>query len=243
MPSSLIPAVDLGTAGNYVILAKAGISTVPASVITGDIAVSPITGTAMTGFSETSTDGTAATSDQVVDGFLYGADYLDPTPGILTTAVSNMETAYTDAAGRSNSDATRIDVDNGELDGETEPFTPGVYTFGVKVSIDEKITFRGGSDDVFIMQITKELDVASGVKVILECDPISEVLNGCAKAENIFWQVAEAVTVGTGAHMEGNILGFTGVSFNTGSSLNGGIYAQTAVTLQQATITQKPTSS
>ena len=223
------------------ILAKAGISTVPASVITGDIAVSPITGTAMTGFSEVSTDGTAATSDQV-DGFLYGADYLAPTPSELTTAVSDMETAYTDAASRSNSDATRINVDNGELDGETEPFTPGIYTFGVKVDIVGDITFRGGSDDVFIIQITKEFDVASGVKVILECDTLS-VLNDCAKAENIFWQVAEAVTVGTGAHMEGNILGMTGVSFNTGSSLNGGIYAQTAVTLQKATITQKLTSS
>ena len=35
-----IPVVDLGTAGNYAILAKAGISTVPDSVITGNIAVS-----------------------------------------------------------------------------------------------------------------------------------------------------------------------------------------------------------
>ena len=34
-------AVNLGTAGNFVILAKSGISTVPASNITGNIAVSP----------------------------------------------------------------------------------------------------------------------------------------------------------------------------------------------------------
>jgi len=82
---------------------------------------------------------------------------------------------------------------------------------------------------VFIIQISKPLNVAPDVKVILA---------GGAKAENIFWQVAEAVTIGEGAHMEGNILGFTSVSFNTGSSLNGGIYAQTAVTLQVATITK-----
>jgi hypothetical protein len=36
-------AVDLGTAGNYAILANAGISTLPASAITGDIAVSVCT--------------------------------------------------------------------------------------------------------------------------------------------------------------------------------------------------------
>ena len=34
--------VDLGTASNFAILAKSGISTVPTSVVTGNIAVSPI---------------------------------------------------------------------------------------------------------------------------------------------------------------------------------------------------------
>ena len=225
-PSSALSAVDLGTAGNYVILAKAGISTVPFSLITGDIAVSPIASTAMTGFSETSTDGTAATSDQVT-GFLYGADYLSPTPGDLTTVISDMETAYTDAASRPNSDAAKVNLKGGLLGGDT--MTPGVYTFAVEVSIIDDITFCGSHKDVFIIQITKPLNLSPDKRVILDCG---------AKAENIFWQVAEAVTVGTGAHMEGNILGFTSVSFNTGSSLNGGIYAQTAVTLQVATITK-----
>ena len=227
MPSSALSAVILGTAGDYVILAKAGISTVPDSFITGDIAVSPIGGAAMTGFLETSTDGTASTSNQVVDGFLYGADYLDPTPGLLEEAVADMETAYTDAAGRPNSDAARINLKGGSLSGDT--MTPGVYTFSVAVSIVDDITFCGSHKDVFIIQIAQSLYVASDKNVILACG---------AKAENIFWQVTEAVTVGTGAHMEGNILGFTSVSFNTGSSLNGGIYAQTAVALQKATITQ-----
>jgi hypothetical protein len=42
--------VLLGAAGNYVILAKTGISTVHTSGITGDIAVSPIAAAAITGF-------------------------------------------------------------------------------------------------------------------------------------------------------------------------------------------------
>ncbi|MCR4303609.1 MAG: ice-binding family protein, partial [Gallionella sp.] len=45
--------VVLGTAGNFAILAKSGISTVPASAVTGDIGVSPISQTAITGFSQT----------------------------------------------------------------------------------------------------------------------------------------------------------------------------------------------
>ena len=52
-PTLRTAPVNLGAAGNYAILAKSGISTVPNSVITGDIAVSPITATAITGFSLT----------------------------------------------------------------------------------------------------------------------------------------------------------------------------------------------
>ena len=54
MTSAELP-VDLKDAGDYVIIAKSGIDTyVPySSIITGDIAVSPITATAMTGFSLT----------------------------------------------------------------------------------------------------------------------------------------------------------------------------------------------
>src|SRR5665647_2129021 len=92
--------VNLGAAANYAILAKSGISTVPNSIITGNIGVSPIDSTAITGFSliEDSTT-TFSRSTQLV-GQAYAPDYASPTPSNLTTAVSNMETAYTDAAGR-----------------------------------------------------------------------------------------------------------------------------------------------
>lgn len=42
--------LDLGSAGNFVILGKTGISTVPYSDITGDMGVSPVAASAITGF-------------------------------------------------------------------------------------------------------------------------------------------------------------------------------------------------
>jgi hypothetical protein len=45
-----LDVVNLGSPYNYVILAKSGISSAPASVITGNIAVSPIAATTITGF-------------------------------------------------------------------------------------------------------------------------------------------------------------------------------------------------
>ena len=229
LPSRFLSTlVDLGTAGNYAILSKVGISTVPDSDITGNIAVSPIAGTAMTGFSVTAAlSGTAATSSQV-SGFLYGASYGGDTPAILTQAILDMEAAYTNASSRTNSDPLRNNLKGGILDGEK--LTPGVYTFTTVIDIQGDITFCGRPNDVFIIQTTGTLSISvSGKKVLLDCG---------ARAENIFWQAAGAVTVATYAHMEGNILGFTSVSMMTGSSVNGIIHAQTAVVLQKATVNQ-----
>ena len=47
------PTIYLDAASKYVILSKTGISTVPTSSITGDIGVSPIAASAITGFSKT----------------------------------------------------------------------------------------------------------------------------------------------------------------------------------------------
>jgi hypothetical protein len=223
--------VNLGSAGNFAILAKTGISTVPNSAITGNIGVSPYAGTFMTGFSLTSdSSGTFSTSSQVT-GMCYASDYVSPTPSMMTTAVSDMETAYTDAASRGPAVAPEyLNLKAGLIGGET--LQKGVYTFGSNIAINSDIYFDGTADDVFIVQTSGNVIVASGVKMIL--------LNG-VKASNIVWQVAGFVDVGTTAHMEGVLLVQTKAVFKTGSSLNGRVLSHTAVTLDSTTITQPPT--
>jgi hypothetical protein len=93
-----LAAVDLGASGNYVILVKTAITNVPTSAITGDLGISPAAASYITGFSITKATG-YATSAQVT-GKIYAADMAAPTGINLTTAVNNMLTAYTDAAGR-----------------------------------------------------------------------------------------------------------------------------------------------
>jgi hypothetical protein len=110
-------AVNLGTAGNYVILTKSGISTTGTTHITGDIAVSPIDSTAITGFGLIADSSNTFSTSSLVTGKIYAANYAVPTPATLTTAVSDMDTAFTDAAGRSAPDATELG--NGEIGGLT----------------------------------------------------------------------------------------------------------------------------
>merc|ERR1712195_97222 len=113
----------------------------------------------------------------------------------------------------------------GIIEGMT--LAPGLYKWGSNVGFTSSLTFEGMATDVWILQMTGDLIVGAGAKVIL---------SGDAKAENIFWQVAGSTTLHTTAHMEGTILCATAIDFQTGSSLNGRALAQTAVTLDAATI-------
>jgi hypothetical protein len=217
--------VPLGTAGNFAILAKTGISTVPPSVITGDIGVSPVAESYMTGFSQTNGTG-YATSPQVT-GFMYAANMAPPTPAKMTTAIADMQTAYTDAAGRPAGIGANLNLGAGTLNGNT--LVPGTYTWGTGVSIAGNITLSGGASDVWIFQVSGTLNESNGKQV---------VLSGGALAKNIFWQVSGAVTLGTTAHFEGIILGKTGITLQTGATMNGRALAQTLVALQKATVTK-----
>ena len=221
--TSTLTPVDLGAAGNYVILAKSAITNISTSAVTGDLGLSPAATSYITGLSLTDATG-YATSAQVT-GKVYAADMADPTPINLTTAVNNMITAYTDAAGRPSPDYTELAT--GNIGGRT--LTPGLYKWSNTVTLPSSVTISGGTNDVWIFQIAGDLTISNAVNI---------TLIGGAQAKNIFWQVAGTVTVGTTAHFEGIILSQTGITFQTGASFKGRALAQTAVILDMNAVTQ-----
>ena len=218
--------VVLGTAGNYVILAKSGISNVPTSAITGNLGLSPAAASAITEFPLTlDASGTFATTPQVT-GNVYAADYTSPTPSNLTTAIGDMQTAYVDAAGRPTPDHTELLA--GNIGGLTLP--PGLYKWSNTVIIPTDVTLSGGPNDTWIFQIAQGLTEASAAKVIL---------TGGALAQNVFWQVFGVVDIGTTATIEGEVLSQTSITLHTGANANGRLLAQTAVTLDGNTVVRK----
>ena len=223
---AVTPTVFLGTAANYVILSKAGITNVPSSKITGDIAVSPIAAAAMTGFGliKDSTNRFSTSTD--VTGKVYAPDYASPTATLLTTAVLDMGVAYTDSQGRSASNDFYHNIRGGAIGGLE--FGPGVYTFTTGISITDHIKFSGTASDIFIIKTAGSVTQAANTEVILDG----------VKAENIFWSIAGTVNIGAGAKMKGTLLVATAVTFVTGAELDGRILSQTAVALDKNTITQ-----
>ncbi|WP_293640348.1 ice-binding family protein [Polaromonas sp.] len=211
--------VNLGSAGTFAILSKTGITDVYKSAIVGDVGTSPITGAAL-----------LLTCGEVT-GKIYVVDAAGPLPcavtdaTALTAAVGSMETAFTSAAGRTLPNFTELGA--GEIGGLT--LAPGLYKWGTDVLISTDVTLSGGPNDVWIFQVAGKLVQANAKRVTLA---------GGALAKNIFWQVADDVSIGTTAHFEGVLLAKKLVAVNTGASANGRLLAQTAVTLQSSAITQ-----
>jgi len=217
--------VNLGTAGNFVILAKTGVSTTGTTSVIGDIGVSPAAASFITGFGLIADSTNTFSLSSLVTGKIYASNYATPTPAKMTTAISDMKTAFTDAAGRTLPDFTELGA--GDISGRT--LVPGLYKWGTGVLITSAgVTLTGGANDVWIFQIAQNLTVSNSAII---------TLSGGAQARNIFWQVAGQATLGTAADFKGIILSQTLISLNTGAKMTGRALAQSAVTLNATAIT------
>ena len=227
-------AINLGTAGNFAILAKTGISTTTGTSIVGDIGVSPAAATYITGFGLVADASNQFSTSSLVTGDAYAANYAPPTPATMTTAVSDMQTAYTDGAGRAPN-ATELGA--GNIGGMT--LAPGVYKWSTGVTIPTDVTLSGGPNDIWIFEIAQNLDVASGGS---PSGGAHVLLTGGAVPENVYWVVAGQTTLGTYSTLNGTILDQTAIVLNTGATLNGRALAQSAVTLD-ANVVTNPTAA
>jgi len=145
-PSSASAAqspVNLGTAGNFAVLAATTVTNTGASHITGDLGVSP--GTAVTGFPP---------------GTITGAQHDGDVTAFLARLA--LTAAYNDAAGRTP--ATSV---SGDLGGQT--LTPGAYKSASSLGLTGTLTLdaQGDPSAVFIFQMGSTLITAAASQVVL----------------------------------------------------------------------------
>jgi hypothetical protein len=217
--------LNLRSSATFDELAASLISNIPTSAVTGDIGLSPATGSNITGFGPNEVTGTVYT----VDASGPAGSVADATR--LTAAKGDLTTAYNDAVARTPvPSGAYLNPDNGSGNIGGMTLVPGLYKFTSSVSITgSNLTLAGGPNAVWIFQIASDLTIANGIHVIL---------SGGARAANIFWQVGTSANLGTTSVFKGTILADQSISMNTGASLEGRAMARiAAVTLSSNTIT------
>lgn len=217
--------VLLGSAENYVMLAKSAISATVGTAIVGDLGVSPAAQSFITGFALVNDASGVFATSSLVTGRIYASDNAPPSPTVMTTAISDMEIAYTDAAGRVTPDFTNLGA--GDVTGLI--LVPGLYTWGTSLQATSGFTISGGANDVWIFQIAQDLTIGNGVVITLD---------GGAQVKNIFWQVAGQTSLGTTSDFKGIVLCMTQIIVQTGATVNGRLLAQTAITLDANSVTE-----
>jgi len=203
------PPVNLGNAQTFGVLAGSTVTNTGATVVNGDLGVSP---------------GLAITGAPVVTGATYtGA------ASFAGLAQGSLSAAMTDAAGRT-CDRVLTGTNLGTL---VAPLTPGVYCFASDAFLTGTLTldFQGNPNAVFIFQIGTALTTAVGSSINL--------LNaGTTCPPNVFFQVGSSARLFTGTTFVGNILADQSIELQSGSTLRGRALASIgAVNLNGNTVT------
>ena len=212
--------VVMGTAANFRILAQAAITDVPASVVTGEVGLSPLSGTGV-GLSCPEVNGGVGTPIHVVDAAGPVGCSFNDAPA-LTVAINDKGTAYTDANSRA---ADYTELGAGNISGLN--LAPATYKWGTGILIASNLTLTGGPNDVWIFQIAQGLTVSPGVQIILA---------GGALPQNIYWATFAAASLDTTSKFKGTILSQTSITMKTGATINGRLLAGTGIALQQAIV-------
>jgi len=218
--------VDLKSAADFSILSKTGISTIGVTSITGNIGVSPAMATGLTGFSLIMDVTNQFSTSLYVIGKVYASDYTLAPPSKMTTAVSDMESAFTAANGMTTT--VIVDKGAGNISGMT--LAPGLYKWSTGLLItNQGVTLSGGPNDTWVFQIAQGLTVDNTAIIHL---------TGGAQAKNIFWITAKDAVIGSDVIFNGSILSQTLISLNTRAKVTGRLLAQSAVTLNTSVVVE-----
>ena len=149
----------------------------PTSAVTGNIGVSPAAATFITGFSLTADATNVFSTSPQVTGKVFAADYAPPTPSNLTTAVGDMQLAFTDAAGRAP-DVTELGAGN----------IGGMTLDAGRLQVGHRPPDPDGRHAQ--RQRDRRLDLPDRPGSDREQRREDRPLTGGALAKNVFWQVA-----------------------------------------------------
>jgi len=230
-PGTVVSAIPIGTASTFAVLGATTVTNDGASLITGNLGVSP--GTAITGFSSPpnviSGPGTVTAGTGIVTGTIYAAGPVAAqahNDAVVAFAYLNAQVA---TPANSYAGVTT-------LDGLT--FAPGVYSFAPAAILNAgailTLDFGGNPNAVFIFKTGTTLTANALSKIIA-------INTGSSTATpNVFWAVGSSATI-NGAQFIGTVIANITITMTSGVTMEGAAIALTgAVTLINDAISAIP---
>jgi hypothetical protein len=228
--AAAITPIDYGAASSFSVLAGSGIGNTGSGTTIGQNVGVSAAGTTITGL-----------LPGQVGGTIYALDASGPAgstgnnPGLVGNAMSAFGAAYTAAAGETPTSPNTLLQLGGQI------LIPGVYTFNTidTVLLDGILTLNGNGEahPVWIFQMTRDLITGSqgiGSSIVFE--------NGGVPCD-VLWRVPTQATLGTDSSFVGTIMAGSAIVMETGATLDGRAWAETAVTLDHNTISGLPCTS
>jgi len=219
--------VPMGSASDFAVLGGTTVTNDGASLLTGNLGVSP--GTAITGFQPVPLNtivgpGTVTGGLGIVNGTIYAGG------PVAAQAHNDAVIAYNYLVAQ----VPTVDYAGvTQLDGLT--FTPGVYRFSPSANLQVNgqlyLDFQGNNDSIFIFELGTTLVTMAGSNVIaLNAD--SQTCVG----SNVFWAVGSSATI-DGAQFLGTVIANTTITMTSGANVSGRMLALNgAVTMITDTI-------
>jgi hypothetical protein len=207
--------IPLGAAGNFEVLAGTTVTNTGATIVHGNLGVSP--GSAVVGFPPGKVTGT-----------------IDVANAAAARAQTALSVAYTNGMGRTNCPVSVA----GNIGGRT--LGPGLYHSSSSLAIssgDLTLTAHGHSGDVFIFQVTSKLTVTSGRQVILaggaQARNIYWIVGSSATLGTtsvVYGNILahKSISMATGAKLHGRALAHIGAVTMAGNTLRASIISGAA---------------
>jgi hypothetical protein len=224
------------SAGVVAVLVGIGVALVPAGAATADTTIDgPIDLGTATAFSVLGASTVTNTGPSVLSadlGLSPGTSIIGFPPGLVggtthaTDAVAaqaqvDLTTAYNVAASLTPTTTGLTDLVDLSL-------APGVYS-GQALSLSGELTLAGSATSVWVFQSASTLVTGSASLI---------TVTGGASACNVFWQVADSATLGSGSDFTGTIMAKQSITATSTATIAGRLLADNgAVTLDSNVIT------
>jgi hypothetical protein len=214
--------VDLGSAGDYAILASSTITLGGDSTVTGKVGLAP--GTSIVGVLPQ--PGVVAAVQGPGGSFVAKTDL-----GVAYLAAATAKCNSDESAGGNSACVSENNLSSQDLGDMT--LAPGVYTFASTAALTGTapltLAGTGSADDEWIFQIGSAMLFAANTEVI--CD-------NCVSGRQVTWQVSSSASIMANAKVIGDVLAYASITAATpGVVVDGRLLAKEgAVTIDNTVV-------